>query len=179
MIEKNAVPTKLLWIDLEMTGLDASKDVILEVAAEVTDFDFKPLASYAAVITQPEEKLAQMDEWCQTHHTESGLIERCRTEGRAEQEVVSGLAAFITEQFGEEPATLAGNSIHNDRRFIVACWPEIDKLLHYRMLDVSSFKILMRTKYGVEYEKVKAHRAYEDIHASIAELQYYLSGFQK
>ncbi len=178
MTEKDPVPTKLLWIDLELTGLDITKDVILEVAAEVTDFDFKSLASYYAVIKQPEEKLADMNEWCQIHHTESGLLERCRTEGRPEQEVIAALKTFIAEQFAGEPAVLAGNSIHNDRRFITACWPEIDKLLHYRMLDVSSFKILMQAKYGVMHEKEKVHRAYDDIHASIAELQYYLDYLQ-
>lgn len=179
MIDKHAVATKLLWLDLEMTGLDCDNDVILEIAAEVTDFDFKPHASYAAVITQPEEKLANMDEWCLSHHTESGLLDRCRREGRPEKEVISEMIAFINDNFQGEPAVLAGNSIHNDRQFIKACWPEVDKLLHYRMLDVSSFKVLMQAKYGVMHEKKEVHRAYDDIHASIFELQEYLGWLQK
>lgn len=179
MIDKNAVATKLLWIDLEMTGLDCNKDVVLEVAAEVTDFDFKPLTSYYAVISQPEAKMTQMNDWCLTHHKESGLLDRCRTEGRPEKEVVAELIAFITDNFRGEPAVLAGNSIHNDRQFIKACWPEVDKLLHYRMVDVSSFKVLMQAKYGVMHEKKEVHRAYDDIHASIFELREYLGWLHK
>jgi oligoribonuclease len=174
MIDKNSVPTKLLWVDLEMTGLDPKQDAILEVAAEVTDFDFKTLASYEAVITQPPEKLAVMNEWSMQQHAASGLIDRIRSKGRAEKEVVHELVGFITAEFGGEPAVLAGNSIHNDRNFIRAWWPEVEALLHYRMLDVSSFKILMQAKYGVIYEKKEVHRAFDDIQASIAELQYYL-----
>lgn len=178
MTDKNAVPTKLLWIDLEMTGLDSSKDVILEVAAEVTDFDFKTLASYEAVIDQPSKKMKQMNDWCVTQHTASGLLDRIKSEGRAEKEVIHELVGFIKAEFGNEPAVLAGNSIHNDRNFMKSWWPEVDALLHYRMLDVSSLKILMLAKYGVVFNKKEVHRAFDDIQASIAELQHYLSWFK-
>jgi oligoribonuclease len=174
MIDKNAVATKLLWVDLEMTGLDCNSDVILEVAAEVTDFNFKTLASYEAIITQPEEKLALMNDWCVQQHTSSGLLDRLRSVGRPENEVIHELIGFIQAQFGDEPAILAGNSIHNDRQFIKTWWPEVDKLLHYRMLDVSSFKILMQSKYNTPFAKKEVHRAFDDIQASIAELQFYL-----
>lgn len=174
MIDKNMVATKLLWIDLEMTGLDCRVDTILEIAAEVTDFEFNPIASYEAVINQPEEKLARMNEWCVEQHTKSGLLERLRSEGRQEQDVIAELVDFISVNFGEEPAILAGNSIHNDRQFIKFWWPQVDELLHYRMLDVSSFKILMQSKYDVMHEKKEVHRAYDDIHASILELKEYL-----
>lgn len=167
--------TKLLWLDLEMTGLDTKNDVILEIAAEVTDFDFKTLASYEALIDHPAEKLDEMNEWCLKQHTESGLLERIKREGQPEKEVVHQLVGFIKAQFGDEQAILAGNSIHNDRNFIKTWWPEVDELLHYRMLDVSSFKILMQAKYGVVFNKKDVHRAFDDIQASIAELQYYLS----
>ena len=167
---KKIVPTKLLWIDLEMTGLDPKKDVILEVAAEVTDLDFKTLASYEAVIKQPEDVLANMNEWSLKQHGESGLTEKIRTIGRDESEVVHELVGFIKAQFGDEPAIIAGNSIHNDRLFITSWWPEVDSLLHYRMLDVSSFKILMEAKYNIRYTKKDVHRAFDDIQASIAEL---------
>lgn len=177
-IDKNAVPTKLLWVDLEMTGLDATKDVILEIAAEVTDFNFKTLASYEALIKQPESKLTSMNEWAAAQHAASGLTDRIRKEGRPEDEVKHELVGFITAQFGDEPAVLAGNSIHNDRIFIKQWWPEVDALLHYRMLDVSAFKILMQGKYGVMYDKKDVHRAFDDIQASIAELQHYLEWFK-
>lgn len=173
-IDKNAVPTKLLWVDLEMTGLDPQTDVILEVAAEVTDFDFKTLASYEAVIKQPQEKLEAMNDWCTRQHTESGLLDRISREGRDEKEVIHELVGFIQAEFGGEPAVLAGNSIHNDRNFIVAWWPEVESMLHYRMLDVSTLKILMQAKYGVKFEKKEVHRAFDDIQASIAELQHYI-----
>ena len=172
--DKNVVPTKFLWVDLEMTGLDADKDVIIEVAVEVTDVNFKTLASYEAVIHQPDDVLERSNEWAKNQHAISGLTERVRTEGRPEQDVVHELVGFIQAQFGDEPAILAGNSIHNDRNFIKRWWPEVEALLHYRMLDVSAWKIVMNATYGVEFEKNDAHRAFDDIQASIAELQYYL-----
>jgi oligoribonuclease len=178
MIDKNGIPTKLLWVDLEMTGLDSEKDVILEIAAEVTDFTFKTLASYEAVIHHEDGILDGANEWAKNQHAISGLTERVRTEGRPEQEVIHELMGFIKAQFGEEPAVLAGNSIHNDRLFIKKWWPEVDALLHYRMLDVSSWKIVMQGKYGVVFDKNDAHRAFDDIQASIAELQYYLDWFK-
>lgn len=171
---KNMPATKLLWVDLEMTGLDVRDDVILEVAAEVTDLDFKTLASYEAVIHQPEDKLKSMNEWSQHQHAASGLIDRIKKAGRPEKEVINELVGFINAQFGDEPAILAGNSIHNDRNFISHWWPEVDALLHYRMLDVSGLKILMQAKYNVSFKKKEVHRAFDDIQASIAELQYYL-----
>jgi oligoribonuclease len=177
-IDKNAIPTKLLWVDLEMTGLDAGEHVIIEIAAEVTDKDFKTLASYEALILQPEEKLSNMNAWAQAQHDGSGLTDRIRAEGKPEQDVIHELIGFIQAQFGNEPAILAGNSIHNDRNFIKRWWPEVDALLHYRMLDVTSFKIVMQMKYGVQFEKKETHRAFDDIQASIAELQYYLERLQ-
>ena len=178
-IDKHAIPTKLLWVDLEMTGLDCTKDVIIEIAAEVTDFNFKTLASYEALVKQPDRKLKRMNPWAQAQHDQSGLTERVRTQGKPEKDVIHELIGFIKAQFGEEPAVLAGNSIHNDRSFIRHWWPEVDAVLHYRMMDVSSFKIVMQAKYGVIFEKKETHRAFDDIQASIAELQYYLEWFGK
>lgn len=177
-IDKKAIPTKLLWVDLEMTGLDPQEHAIIEVAAEVTDFNFVTLGSYEALVSQPEDKLANMNEWAQAQHDSSGLTERVRQQGKPEKQVVSELTAFIKDKFGNEPAILAGNSIHNDRLFIRQRWPEIEGLLHYRMLDVSSWKIYMQGRYGVEFPKKDAHLAYDDIQASIAELQYYLQWFK-
>lgn len=177
-IDKKAPTTKLLWVDLEMTGLDTDEHVIIEVAAEITDWTLKTLASYEAVIQHPEEVLAQANPWARDQHTKSGLLERVRTEGRPEQEVIHELVGFIKAQFGDEPAVLAGNSIHNDRLFIKKWWPEVDQLLHYRMLDVSSWKLVLQGKYGVTFDKNDAHRAFDDIQASIAELQHYLEWFK-
>lgn len=174
MDDKNIIPTKLLWVDLEMTGLDPAQDVILEIAAEVTDFTFKTLASFEAVIAQPQKVMDNMNDWCKTQHAASGLSERVRTVGRPEAQVKHELVGFIKAQFGDQPAILAGNSIHNDRLFIRAWWPEVEAVLHYRMLDVTSFKLVMQGKHGVIFEKNDAHRAFDDIQASIAELQFYL-----
>lgn len=173
-IDKKAAATKLLWVDLEMTGLDPEEHVIIEVAAEVTDWSFKTLASYEAVIRHPDEVLARANPWARDQHAKSGLTERVRSAGRPEEIVVQELMAFVGEQFGSEPAVLAGNSIHNDRIFIKKWWPQVDQLLHYRMLDVSSWKLVMQGKYGIVFEKTDAHRALDDIQASIAELQFYL-----
>jgi oligoribonuclease len=118
-------------------------------------------------------------EWPKQQHASSGLTERVRLNGRPEDQVMRELVGFIKAIFADEPAILAGNSIHNDRNFIKQWWPDVDALLHYRMLDVSAFKILMQGKYGFEYEKKDAHRAFDDIQASIAELQDYLEWFKK
>jgi oligoribonuclease len=177
-IDKTIKPTKLLWVDLEMTGLDPGKDVILEVAVEVTDFSLKTLASYEAVVKHSDEILSNMNEWSQKQHKVSGLIERIKKNGQSERSVKDQLIGFIKAQFGNEPAILAGNSIHNDRKFIEKWWPEVNDLLHYRMLDVSSFKVLMSGKYDINFEKNNSHRAFDDIQASIAELQFYIDKFK-
>lgn len=178
-IDKNRMPTKLLWVDLEMTGLNAQKDVILEVAAIVTDMSFTHLGGYESVIHQPDETLDAMGEWPKTQHGRSGLTERVRTAAKSEPQVVAEFAAFISKHFGDEPAILTGNSIHNDRIFIRQWWPQVEELLHYRMLDVSSFKILMQGRYGLNYQKSDNHRAQGDIQESMAELEYYLDWFKK
>lgn len=178
-IDKNLIPTKLLWVDLEMTGLNAQTDVILEVAAIVTDMNFVRLGSYESIIHQPDDKLDGMTEWPKSQHSRSGLTERVKNAKQSEPQVVAEFAAFIRQHFGDEPAILAGNSIHNDRIFIHKWWPEVEALLHYRMLDVSSFKILMQGTYGVTYEKSDSHRAKGDIEESIAELVFYLNWLQK
>lgn len=172
---KHLRPTKLLWVDLEMTGLDPETQHIIEVAVKITDFDFTELASYEALIHQPDEVFENATEWNKQHHgTPGGLFERAKMQGKPEQEVVSELSGLIREQFGEEPAVLAGNSIHQDRRFIRQWWPNVEKLLHYRMLDVSSLKIYMQGKYNLDFEKKEAHRALDDIEESIAEWQFYM-----
>ncbi len=177
MIDKHALPTKVLWVDLEMTGLDAQNDVILEVAAEITDFDFKTLASYEATIRQPKEVVVdrmQKNVWWADYPENRDEFVRKLEQGKSSDQVEQELVALVEQHFGNEPAILGGNSIHNDRNFIKQWWPALDLKLHYRMLDVSSLKIVMQGKYGVGFEKKEIHRAFDDIQASIAELQYYL-----
>jgi oligoribonuclease len=177
MIDKSVAPTKLLWVDLEMTGLDPDKDVILEVAAEVTDFNFKTLASYEACLMQPKELVVERMQkntfWADYPENRDEFIRKL-DRGKDPHEVEQDLIALIEEHWGSEPAVLAGNSIHNDRNFVKRWWPALDLKLHYRMLDVSSLKLVMQGKYGVMFEKKEVHRAFDDIQASIAELQYYL-----
>lgn len=182
MIDKKAIPTKLLWVDLEMTGLDAEKDVILETAVEVTDFTFKTLESYEARIKQPRDTvLARMQAniWWRDYPANRDEFVNNLDAGKSQSDVEQELIALVAKHFGDEPAILAGNSIHNDRNFIKYWMPGLDLKLHYRMLDVSTFKILMQAKYGVVFEKQEVHRAFDDIQASIAELQHYLEWFNK
>lgn len=176
------IPTKLLWMDLEFTGFEYGKDVILEVSVEVTDFDFKTLGSYEARVKNKPEVLVErmkLNTFWQDHPENRDNFLHHNDEGKAASEVEKELIAFTEQYFGSEPAVLAGNSIHSDRAMIKAWWPALDLRLHYRMLDVTSLKILMQGKYGIEYEKANNHRAYDDIQESIAELQYYLDYLQK
>jgi len=182
MTDKNIVPTKLIWVDLEMTGLDPAKDLILEVAAEVTDFNFKTLASYEAKVKQKTELVAdrfQKNPWYNDYPENRDEFLHNLDKATPSDEVEKELINLVEAQFGLEPAILAGNSIHNDRLFIKHWWPLLDLKLHYRMLDVSSWKLLMQGKFGVVYEKTNMHRAFDDIQASIAELDYYLDWFKK
>lgn len=181
--DKKALPTKILWVDLEMTGLDAQNDVIIEVAAEITDFAFTTLASYETVIAQPSEIVLdriQKNAWWQNFpESRDELIRKTASaEAKPLAEVEQDLVALVAEHFGSEAAVLGGNSIHNDRNFIKRWWPELDLKLHYRMLDVSAWKVFMQGAYGVEFEKKEVHRAFDDIQASIAELQHYLEWFK-
>lgn len=182
MINKDIIPTKLLWMDLEMTGLDPIKDVILEVAVEITDFNFKTLASYETRVQQKRETVLtrmQANIWWKDFPDNRDEFANKLGDGKPLKEVEKELITLVEEHFGKEPAVLAGNSIHNDRNFIKRWWPALDLKLHYRMLDVSSFKVLMQGKYGEKFEKKEVHRAFDDIQASIAELQYYLDFLQK
>lgn len=182
MADKDVIPTKLLWVDLEMTGLDPQKDVILEVAAEVTDFNFKTLESYESRVQQKQEIVAARMQanvwWKDFPENRDEFIAKLET-GKPIKQIEQDLIELTEKHFGREPAVLAGNSIHNDRQFIKFWWPTFDLKLHYRMLDVSSFKVLMQGKYGEIFEKKEVHRAFDDIQASIAELQYYLDWFKK
>lgn len=181
MIDKHAKPTKLLWVDLEMTGLEPDKDLILEVAALVTDFSFQPLASYEATVKQELQSVRlrmQQNSWWENYPANRDAFLKSVGSGVLSSQVEQDIVAIIDEQFKGEPAVLAGNSVHMDRAFIKQAWPALYQKLHYRLLDVSSLKVLMQGKYGIEYQKQENHRALGDIKESIAELQYYLKWFK-
>ncbi len=176
------VPAKLLWMDLEYTDFDYPDAYVLEVSVEITDFNFVTLGSYEACIKNDPKKLVQRFKlntfWQQYPENRDHFLKNTE-KGKPLVQVEKELIALVEEHFGSEPAILAGNSIHSDRAVLKAHMPELDLKLHYRMLDVSSLKILMQGKYGVFYDKNNTHRAYDDIQASIAELQFYLDWFAK
>lgn len=176
-MSKAKASDKLLWVDLEMTGLNPETDKILEVAAIVTDWDFNELGSFEVIINQPDSVLDGMDEWCTTQHAASGLTERVKNSRLSETEAEAQLVAFAKKHCGEEEGTkilLCGNSIHMDRRFLERQWKDFDRLLHYRMLDVSAWKVVFEGKYKKRFAKPEEHRALADIRGSIMELKYYL-----
>jgi oligoribonuclease len=164
---------KLLWIDLEMTGLNVDSERIIELAAMITDLDFKELANYHAVIKQEPSFLDSMDDWNKKTHSESGLIDLIPS-GKAQKTVENEVLHMISEYFGKEDVVIAGNSISQDRLFIDRYMPELGNRLHYRMLDVSSFKLIFKHKFSKEFQKKNNHRAIDDIKESIEELKFYL-----
>jgi len=172
--DKQRRPTKLLWLDLEFTGLDPKKYVIIEAAAKVTDFDFQPIANFSVIIHHNEAVIAAATEWNQSHHTASGLFDKVRTSHVSNELAANQLADFIRKHFDDEKAILAGNSVHQDLAFIEHYWPSVAALLHFRMLDVSAFKVLYYGKTGLKFEKEHAHRVEDDIDDSITELKFYL-----
>ena len=167
---------KVLWIDLEMTGLDPVEDRILEVAAIATDWDFQEIATYEAVKkvgTNLMEERMVGEFWNKYTEVRTTLMEQNET-GKNGRTVENELLAFIDEHFAvDEPVLLAGNSIHQDRKFIENEWPRLNARLHYRMLDVSAWKVVFEGKYKKKFAKPETHRALEDIRGSIVELQYY------
>lgn len=171
---------KILWVDLEMTGLDADNDLILEVAAIATDWDFKEIATYEGIVKNEdmtlEERLAANSVfWDANPDSKNGLLLQNK-DGKELEEIEDELLQFIDEHFEKDvPVLLGGNSIHMDRRFIVSQWPRIDARLHYRMLDVSAWKVVFEGKYKKKFAKPQDHRALEDIRGSIMELKYYLT----
>jgi oligoribonuclease len=167
---------RLVWIDLEMTGLDPEINRIIEIATVITDGDLEVIAmGPELVIHQPEAELAKMDAWNVEHHGASGLTGRVRSsqinDARAEAETL----AFVNRYCEPGSAPLCGNSIGQDRRFLHAFMPRLHAVFHYRSVDVTAFKVMAKHWYpGLpEPAKTNTHRALDDILESIEELRFY------
>lgn len=167
----------LSWLDLEMTGLDPEKDTILEIATIVTDSELNVLAEGPVMaIHQPDEVLDTMDPWCIDQHGKSGLTERCRRSNVSIKEAQARTVEFISRWCPERKAPLCGNTIGQDRRFLVKYMPVLHDYFHYRSIDVSTVKELVARWYPAAkyvYTKTKQHEALADIRESIAELTHY------
>lgn len=168
---------KILWMDLEMTGLDPLEDRILEVAVIATDWDFNEIATYTAVNkVGPNLMKSRMSIpfWEENASARDALMAQNLT-GKNGRIVENELIEFIDEHFeADKPVLLAGNSIHQDRKFIDNEWQRLSERLHYRMLDVTAWKLVFEGKYRKKFAKPETHRALADIKGSIEELQYYL-----
>lgn len=169
--------TNLVWLDLEMTGLNPDVDRIIEVATLVTDRHLNVLAEGPCLaVHQSEELLAGMDEWCTTTHNASGLVERVRSSSDSIEDVQAATVEFLASWVEPGCSPLCGNSIAHDRRFVRRYMPGFEALLHYRNIDVSSIKELVRRWYPAELwapKKKGNHLALADIRESVEELRYY------
>lgn len=166
---------KLLWIDLEMTGLEVEKERIIEVAAIVTDLNFVEVETYHSVVKQDQKYIDGMDDWNRKHHGSSGLIAQI-PKGKKESSVEDDLLALIDRHWvNESKPVLCGNTIHQDKKFIDRYMPRFSERIHYRLMDVSSWKVIFNHKYNIEVDKKNTHQAVEDIRESIMELKHYLT----
>ncbi|WP_019957267.1 oligoribonuclease [Vitreoscilla stercoraria] len=182
-MNKMANASNLVWLDMEMTGLDPNKERIIEVAMIVTDNELNTIAqSPILTVHQSDELLNAMDEWNTATHTRTGLVERVKVSTMNEAEVEAQLLAFMQQYVPEKTSPMCGNSVHQDRRFMQIYMPALEAYFHYRNLDVSTLKELAR-RWRPEIAKgvVKkgAHQALADIEESIAEMRYYREHFLK
>jgi oligoribonuclease len=173
----------LIWIDLEMTGLDPDNDLIIEIATVITDKNLNILAEGPVIaVHQSDAALAAMDEWNQKHHGDSGLIERVKQSSISAAEAEAQTLAFLKQWLPAKTSPICGNSIGQDRRFLYRYMPELEGFFHYRNLDVSTVKELA-ARWAPQlrdgFTKKAAHRALDDIIESIDELKYYRQHFFK
>lgn len=174
----------LVWVDMEMTSLDVTTGHILEVAFLVTDSNLNIVAEGPdLVIHQPDNILQSMNEWCITHHGMSGLTEASRISKISIEEAEQQILNFLKMHIPPRSCPLAGNSVYMDRLFMMHYLPQVDKYLHYRIIDVSSVKELCRRwcpkMFAKTPPKILSHRSLSDIKDSIKEMQYYQSSFFK
>tara|TARA_B100002049_G_C16024632_1_gene351840 strand:- start:302 stop:847 length:546 start_codon:yes stop_codon:yes gene_type:complete len=171
--------SNLVWIDMEMTGLDPETCKVLEIATIVTDAQLNVLAEGPVIaVHQSNDILDNMDEWCVRVHGESGLTKRCKESRVTEAEAAQQTIAFLQEYVDAGKSPLCGNTIGQDRRFMVKYMPELEDYFHYRSIDVSTIKELIR-RWQPEvlegFDKKGVHLALDDIRESIEELKYYRS----
>ena len=167
---------KLLWVDLEMTGLEPEKDRILEVACIATDWDFNEIARMTSVVKVSDRIIKKRmvgEFWEKNQESYNSLVTQNKT-GKSSKKVEQEVLEFVEKYFGKE-VILAGNSIHQDRRFIRHEWQELDQKLHYRMFDVSAWKVYFENALNIKFVKRDAHRALDDIEGSIEEIKTYLT----
>ena len=173
----------LVWIDLEMTGLEPDVDRIIEIATIITDADLNILAEGPVLaVHQPDSVLAQMDEWCTNTHGASGLTQRVKESQISEAEAERQTIEFIANYVDKGVSPLCGNSIGQDRRFLVKYMKDLEAFFHYRNLDVSTVKELAKRwkpEVASSFKKKGVHLALDDIRESIGELQHYREHFFK
>jgi oligoribonuclease len=175
--------SNLIWVDLEMTGLLPEVDVVIEIATIVTDSDLNTLAEGPVIaLHQSDAMLDGMDEWNTTHHNRSGLVDRVKASQYDEQLATQETIAFLEEWVPAGASPMCGNTICQDRRFMVRHMPQLEAYFHYRNLDVSTLKILMqrwRPELESGFAKTATHLALDDIRESIEEMRYYREHFLK
>ena len=167
---------RLIWIDLEMTGLDPERHVIIEIASVITDEQLEIIAQGPEIaINYPESILASIDEWSHTQHQSSGLLHRVKTSSFSCRQAEEHTLDFLRGYCNEAQSPLCGNSVWQDRRFLIKHMPHLEAFLHYRNIDVSSIKELARRWYPSlpPFRKRKTHLALDDIKESIEELKHY------
>ena len=168
--------SRLVWIDLEMTGLDPDENTIIEIATIVTESDLSIVAEGPSfAIDVGKEELAKMDNWNVKHHTENGLLDRIQSDGVSMENAERQTLEFLKEHCSQGQSPLCGNTIGQDRRFLRRYMPDLHEFFHYRSVDVTSIKILARSWYPEvgKWRKNSGHRALDDIRGSIEELAYY------
>jgi oligoribonuclease len=176
-------PSNLIWIDMEMSGLDPDNDRVLEVAIVITDPRLNVVAEGPVkIVHQPDDVFERMDSWNRSTHKKSGLIDRVKAATQNEAQVEAELIAFLAQHVPQNASPMCGNSICQDRRFLARHMPKLEAFFHYRNLDVSTLKELAkRWKPGIMAGFVKhgKHEALADIHESIEELKYYRDNLLK
>jgi oligoribonuclease len=166
---------RLVWIDLEMTGLNAASDSIVEIAAVITGTDLVPVAEVERVIFQPDDVLDRMSARVRRMHSENGLLEAVRTSGVSRAEAERAVLAVVSKHCPPGEGILSGNSVYHDWRFLVRHMPRLEQHLHFRQVDIGTISVLVNAWFpNIEFTRpVTNHRALADVHASLDELRFY------